>query len=304
MPLRELGALGDGGLIGLGLDARLGLTTAQLRDLAPDAARLGYTSLWTPYSTTYDPVTLCVAWHAASGLRTGVSVVPLPQPDELAGAAASAATLTGGTFVLGLGSGRLRERVIAETRRQVDRFRELLKGKDVPVYLAALGPQMLRLAGKIADGVALNWCTREHVAWSREHVGRDMPYVSYIRVCIDDDLAAARRTLAAQILGYALGPPPGRGYRGHFDRMGFAPLIADLVAQREAGASIDALATGVPVELIDAVGYAGPARGAREAFARLAEGLDVAIVRVLSARPGDVGPVLAAMRAFAPRNGS
>ena len=34
-----------------------------------------------------------------------------------------------------------------------------------PVYLGALGPQMLRLAGQLADGVALNWCTPEQIAW-------------------------------------------------------------------------------------------------------------------------------------------
>ena len=39
-----------------------------------------------------------------------------------------------------------------------------------PVVLGALGPRMLRLAGEMADGAALNWCTPEQVAWSREQV--------------------------------------------------------------------------------------------------------------------------------------
>ena len=29
----------------------------------------------------------------------------------------------------------------------------------VPVYLGALGPRMLRLAGEASDGAGLNWCT-------------------------------------------------------------------------------------------------------------------------------------------------
>src|SRR6201997_5156337 len=37
-----------------------------------------------------------------------------------------------------------------------------------PVYLAALGPQMLRLAGEVADGALLNWATPERIAQSRE----------------------------------------------------------------------------------------------------------------------------------------
>ena len=41
-----------------------------------------------------------------------------------------------------------------------------------PVYLGALGPRMLRLAGELADGAALNWCTPEQVSWSRERIGR------------------------------------------------------------------------------------------------------------------------------------
>ena len=38
----------------------------------------------------------------------------------------------------------------------------------VPVFLGALGPQMLRLAGEVADGAALNWCTPDQIAYSRE----------------------------------------------------------------------------------------------------------------------------------------
>src|SRR6202046_4954686 len=83
-----------------------------------------------------------------------------------------------------------------------------------PVYLAALGPQMLRLAGETADGALLHWATPERIAVSRSAIdagaargGRDpaaIPVTMYIRVCIDDDVPAARRALAQQVLGYAL----------------------------------------------------------------------------------------------------
>ena len=42
--------------------------------------------------------------------------------------------------------------------------------EPAPVYLAALGPQMLRLAGEIADGALLNWATPERIAVSREQI--------------------------------------------------------------------------------------------------------------------------------------
>ena len=41
---------------------------------------------------------------------------------------------------------------------------------NTPVYLGTLGPEMLRLAGEIADGVCLNWCTPAQIAWSRERI--------------------------------------------------------------------------------------------------------------------------------------
>ena len=60
-------------------------------------------------------------------------------------------------------------------------------------------------------------------------------------------------------------------------------------------------AIGLGVNFIDsAESYAGRGEGAREWFAKMAVGLDVAIVRLLTPRPGDLAPVQTAMRAFAP----
>src|SRR5262249_38742086 len=82
--------------------------------------------------------------------------------------------------------------------------------KPVPVYLAALNPAMLRLAGEIADGLTPNWTSAEHLAWLRQHLaegalkaGRDpasVPVAQYIRVCVDDDEDAARRAFVGNML--------------------------------------------------------------------------------------------------------
>jgi alkanesulfonate monooxygenase SsuD/methylene tetrahydromethanopterin reductase-like flavin-dependent oxidoreductase (luciferase family) len=298
--VRQVRALGDRLLeIGLGLDSRLGLSTAQLRDLAPEASALGYESVWTNAGTDYDPIAMCVAWHERSGLRTGVSVVPIarnPAP-ALALAARTAHELTAGKFVLGVGSGSVTERPIAAVRAYVDEVRKT--AKDVPIYIGALGPQMLALAGRHADGAALNWCTPEQIAWSRARVGPRATLIEYIRVCVDDDVDAARLTLARQILAYALmvRPSGASGYRSHFERMGFASALDELGARQRGGARDEDLARAVPDSLLTAFGYAGPASGAAAAFRRLSEGLDVAIVRVLAARPGDVNGARSAMRA-------
>jgi alkanesulfonate monooxygenase SsuD/methylene tetrahydromethanopterin reductase-like flavin-dependent oxidoreductase (luciferase family) len=181
-----------------------------------------------------------------------------------------------------------------------------------PVYLAALGPQMLRLAGEVADGALLNWATPERIAVSREQVdagaaraGRDpgtVPMTMYIRVCIDDDVAAARRAFGAQVLGYALGwpgTPQGAGYRGLFAQMGFDAELSALERRRDDGAAMPELVAAASDEMLRAVGYYGPAAPAPAAFARLSAGLDEAIVRIITARPG-LEPVGAAMAALTP----
>ena len=288
--------------IGLGVDSRLGLTPAQLRDLASGAKALGYQSLWTNASLDYDPVALCVAWYERSGLPSGVSVVPIARnpPAVLALAARTAHEVSGGTFTLGIGSGSLTDKPIAAVRAYLEEVRKV--ATNVPIVVGALGPQMLRLASRHAQGAALNWCTPDQVRWSREQVGPNAKLVEYIRVCVDDDVAATRKALAQQILAYALlvRPSGARGYRAHFERMGFGAELADLEAQRAMGASDDELARTMPDRMVSAFGYAGRGDGAREWLAKMAAGLDVAIVRVLTPRTGDPGPAQSAMRAFAP----
>jgi alkanesulfonate monooxygenase SsuD/methylene tetrahydromethanopterin reductase-like flavin-dependent oxidoreductase (luciferase family) len=288
--------------IALGLDSRLGLSTAQLSDLAPEARDLGYQSLWTNAGVDYDPVGMCVAWHRRTGLATGVSVVPIARnpPEVLALAARTAHELSDGRFTLGVGSGSVAEKPIRAVREYIARIRET--APLVPIVVGALGPQMLKLAAAHGQGAALNWCTPEQVAWSRGHTGPETRLVEYIRVSVDDDVAAARLALARQLLSYAMlvRPSGARGYRAHFERMGFGPEIAELEERKAKGATDDELARAMPERLVDAFGYHGGGAGGRERFKRMAKGLDVAIVRVLNPRPGDIGPVRKAMRAFAP----
>ena len=290
--------------IGLGIDQRLGLSIGQLRDLAAQARALGYQSMWTNASADYDPVVLCTAWHATSGLRTGISVVPIVRnpPAVLGLAARTAHELTGGTFTLGIGAGSVTEKPIAAVRAYVNEVRKV--SKDVPIFVGALGPQMLRLAGLRAQGAALNWCTPQQVDWSREQAGPNAKMLDYIRVCVDDDVKAARRALAEQILGYALlvRPSGASGYRKHFARMGFDEEISYLEGLARGGTKGDALADAVPERLLTTFGYAGRGDGAKDWWKKMSRGLDVAVVRLLTPRPGDMKPVKAAMEAFAPAN--
>jgi alkanesulfonate monooxygenase SsuD/methylene tetrahydromethanopterin reductase-like flavin-dependent oxidoreductase (luciferase family) len=352
-------------MIGVGLDSRLGLPFDQLRAAAREAAGLGFESAWTPAGGVPDSFHVCLAWGLDTGLRTGISVVPAVRmwtPPGLAAQAATLAELTGGQFVLGLGTGGygpgffasagLPDRPIGVMREYVTQVRALLAGERVtagqliatgpdgggapgwprqaalgwppeasrqagtvpaaPVYLAALGPQMLRLAGQTADGALLNWATPERIALSRARVdegsakaGRapgSVPLTMYIRVCIDDDADAARHAFGTQVLGYAMGRPgvPNTaGYRGLFAQMGFDAELTELEERRDRGEALRDLVAAAPDEMLRAVGYYGPAAGAPEAFARLSAGLDETIVRVITARPG-LEPVVAAMTALTP----
>ena len=343
--------------IGLGLDPTLGLNWDQQREVSQEAARLGYTSIWTPEGNGQDSFHLCVQrWHATTevvpdGLTTGIAVSPVMYrtPLSFAMEGGTVSDITGGKFIMGIGSGGAyrpqaraalgvgRMSALALMRDYLSVIRPLVHGERVdyegetttlkgmrlamrpapetPVYLGALGPRMLEMSGELADGASLNWCTPEQIAWSRERIaegaakaGRDPSEINvaeYIRICVDDDVDAARIALAKATMGYALGAsvPTERerqlGYRAHFERMGFTDELAELDEMRKKGASRDEVAEAFPAEILQSVGYFGKADGAAAAFARLAEGLDTAIVRVVAARRG-VDSTLAVMEACNP----
>ena len=71
------------------------------------------------------------------------------------------------------------------------------------------------------------------------------------------------------------------------------------IARRDRGATLSELVDAVPEQMLQAVGYYGPAAAAPAAFARLSVGLDEAVVRVITVRPG-LEPVIAAMAALTP----
>ena len=67
--------------------------------------------------------------------------------------------------------------------------------------------------------------------------------------------------------------------------MGFDEVLRDLEARRDRGATLPELTGALPEQMLQAVGYYGPAAAAPAAFARLSAGLDEAIVRVITAAP-------------------
>jgi alkanesulfonate monooxygenase SsuD/methylene tetrahydromethanopterin reductase-like flavin-dependent oxidoreductase (luciferase family) len=300
--------------IGLGIDSRFALSDADHRAIAREASALGYTSLWTPIGNTREPFDICTTWHQTSGLLTGIAVAPVSAwpIDHLASVAKETLERTDGKFTLGIGAGQITQAPVRVMREAIDSLRARLPG--AAVYLGALGPQMLRLAGQRYDGAALNWCSADQVLWSRARVaagaraaGRAPGAVrihEYVRVCVDTDEESARAAFAKMVLTYALARPGAdktMGYRGHFARMGFDDTLSELESRRASGASEDELARLFPDELLRRVGYWGRPEGAREAFLRLASGLDIAVVRPVPPRRNDLAAARLAMEACSPR---
>ena len=99
---------------GIGVDASLQLSFAESRTLVTEAVALGYTSAWTPSGPpTRDGFQIAAQWasatEAATGtpVHTGIAVIPAPvwTVSSLANQAGTVSSLSGGRFILGLGTG-------------------------------------------------------------------------------------------------------------------------------------------------------------------------------------------------------
>lgn len=194
---------------------------------------LGYHSVWVPEIAGRDALTVCAALaQETSDVRLATGIVPMPvrAAETLAMGAAGLAEMTGGRFVLGVGSGhaeshsgrmRLRdmETYLTTLRALLHdgtsgsfRLRGVHPPAPPPIVLAALGARTIELAGRLADGVILNWATPAYAARlaasfreAADRAGRDpdaLEVACFVPACVTDDLAAARRELARQIAAY------------------------------------------------------------------------------------------------------
>jgi alkanesulfonate monooxygenase SsuD/methylene tetrahydromethanopterin reductase-like flavin-dependent oxidoreductase (luciferase family) len=109
-------------------------------------------------------------------------------------------------------------------------FKLAFKPSDrrIPIYLAAFGPRMSRLAGKLTDGVLINMANPEEIRRIAREVrdgareaGKDPDAVEVIckvRCSVAEDHAPAREALSRLLTYYALADY----YRDLLGRMGFA----------------------------------------------------------------------------------
>jgi F420-dependent oxidoreductase-like protein len=137
---------------------------------------------------------------------------------------------------------------------------------DLPIYLAAMGPRNVGLAGELADG----WLP---LLFSPEHADAfpigDLPHgfdvAPMVLTAIDDDLAAARDEVRSQIALYvgAFGSATANFYADLVRRYGFGEQVDAIQAAALDGRMADATAA-VSDDLVDAVTLTGPAARVRE----------------------------------------
>ncbi|WP_378738021.1 LLM class flavin-dependent oxidoreductase [Nocardia brasiliensis] len=239
-----------------------------------------------------------------AGVGTAVALAFARSPMVTALAALDLDELAGGRFVLGLGTGARRlieewhgaewERPVARLRDTVTAIRAFVAGahlgapiahegavrrmrvsgyqrpyppvrREIPIYLAAVGPQLVRLAGEIADG----WLSHElcsptyltEVVLPRldaglAKAGRDrsrLEVVASLCCSITDDAIVARRRAAGTVGFYA----SVAGYREFFEAHGLGAEQDRVIAARKAGGGANRLADSVPDAMIEPLVAAG-----------------------------------------------
>jgi F420-dependent oxidoreductase-like protein len=148
----------------------------------------------------------------------------------------------------------------------------------LPIYLAAMGPKNLTLAGELADGWLGFLFAPEHAGGFRERLaagaaraGRDLDgfdVAPNVQVHVSDDLAAARdamRPFLALYLG-GMGSRERNFYTEQAGRYGFEEAAGKVQELYLAGRRTEAGAA-IPEELIDLVTLCGPAGRVRERLA-------------------------------------
>jgi 5,10-methylenetetrahydromethanopterin reductase len=254
-------------------------------------------------------------------LLLGTGIIPMTSRTPLltAMAAASVQERSGGRLILGVGTGpavagaldRLRElvallrRLLAGERVEIDgrtRQLSLVPDTQVPIWISALGPTAVRLAGEIADGVLLNCCLPERVGGARAEVregadaaGRDPDEVTiavYVRASLGADRAAAFRALQAAIGEYTSFP----AYARQFAAMGLGDPASAAAEAFTAGHPED-----VPEALVREVCLIGDPAAA---WARLDEfrdaGADLPVVYPVVTAVDPAGSATDTLRALAP----
>ncbi len=162
-----------------------------LVEIVQTAEQTGYEALFVPESSGREAFSTLagLAGHTDEILLgTGIVTIVARRASTTAMAAATVHEITGGRLVLGVGTGPVSPGALDRLREFVGLLRPALAGEEIktpegarfrlsipghepiPIWVAALNPRAMRLGGEVADGVLLNWCPPEQVAFARERI--------------------------------------------------------------------------------------------------------------------------------------
>jgi probable F420-dependent oxidoreductase len=305
-------------------------------DVARRAEALGYESAWLGDTGGPDPYVLAGALsQAVSKLRIGVAVSPAYNrtPVVFASMSGSLAQLMPGRFILGLGcssetivdrwNGVRFEKPLTRVRETVTLVRAMLKGErtsfkgktvrsdgfrllalppePVPIYVGALKPPMLRLAGEVGDGVAVNLFPAKALPRMIEEIGRGaqkagkdagaMEIVCRFQAWVTDDPKGARGLIRRFMAGYFTTSV----YNAFAEWCGFEEEARSM---REAWARKDREATekAFSDEMIDAITLIGNERHCRDRVAEFVDrGLTTPMFHAFAPNPAEAWQTLAAL---------
>jgi len=251
------------------------LETAMQR--AAEAERLGYESAYVTHIAGRDSQAVLAAYATRTEkIKLGTGVLPIYSrtPVACAQIAATVDELAGGRIVLGLGVshrvtvenwyGQSIDKPVREMREYATTVRAILSGEappadnerfktnfqfmgygaraGFPIYIAALSPAMLRLAGEIADGVILWLCNPDYVrdvvvpevTKGRERAGKSIDgfdVVAAVPSAVTDEPETARDKLRKDLIPYFSLP----FYRAMIERSGFEDDVAGFDAGMQKG---------------------------------------------------------------------
>jgi len=245
-------------------------------DAIPELARLaeahGFDCAWGGEANNKDPTVMLSAIAAVTRrLKVGSAVYHIlgRTPATLALQATGLDELSSGRFLLGIGSsnptiakwhGQVMDHPLGRVQEYIEIVRAAMRGEKlsftgryfsaqnfkmafkptgraVPIYLAAFGPKMTRLAGRISEGVLINMANpteirriADEARTGAQEVGKDpagLEIICKIRCSIAHRYDVARDALSHALAYYALADY----YRELLGRMGFA---AEVEAMRTA----------------------------------------------------------------------
>jgi probable F420-dependent oxidoreductase len=296
------------------------LPLADYLALVRDVEARGYDTAWVGETAGGDAITLMtlIAAHTRTiGVASGVIPIQTRSPIILGMSAATLAHVAPGRVALGLGVssriiveqwhglpfhaglGQMREvvhivRMTAAGERvnfdgkyyRLKNFKSMAPPPSPPpkIILAALGPEMLELAGEIADGVLLNWIPPEAVRASIAHLeagarraGRTLEgfeIAGFIRTTVTDDAATVRAGLARDITGYAIVDVYATFFRG----VGYTDEMTAINAKWKAGDRAGAVREVSP-RVLDGLGMIGDEAFCRERLKAYADaGLTLPVI--------------------------